>query len=257
MRMPVIFVGHGSPMNAIEDNSFTETWKAIGKRLPKPRAILAISAHWYTEGTRTSDAIEPRTIYDMYGFPPELYALKYPAQGSPELTERIKEILGDLVNVDNSWGIDHGTWSVLCRMFPEADVPVVQLSINYKATPDAHFKLGETLEKLRDEGILILGSGNIVHNLGLINWQMPNGYPWAHEFDDYVKANIERRTFENVIYYERAGDCHKKSFYTLEHYLPLLYVLGCVDGDDEIEIFNDACLMGSMSMTSYLFEKKI
>lgn len=253
MKMPVIFAGHGSPMNAIETNAFTETWKRIGEKLPKPKAILAVSAHWYTEDTRTSDTVEPRMIYDMYGFPPELYALKYPAAGSPELAQRLISILGDSVRVDNAWGIDHGTWSVLCRMFPDADIPVVQLSIDYKASPERHYRIGEALKDLREEGVLILGSGNVVHNLALINWQMEGGYPWAQEFDDYIKANVIARSFENVIHFERAGDCHKKAFYTLEHYLPLLYVLGCTDPDDALEVFNDACMMGSMSMTGYLF----
>lgn len=256
MKMPILFAGHGSPMNAIETNKFTETWKQIGQRLPKPKAILAVSAHWYTEGTRTSDEIEPRMIYDMYGFPPELYALKYPAKGSPELADKLRHMLGDSVIVDNAWGIDHGTWSVLCRMFPEADIPVVQLSIDYKKTPEMHYKIGEALKSLRDEEILILGSGNVVHNLALINWQMASGYPWAQEFDDYIKNSILERNFKNVIHYEHAGECHKKAFYTLEHYLPLLYVLGCVEADDTLEIFNDECLMGSMSMTGYLFESK-
>ena len=252
-RMPVIFVGHGSPMNAIEDNAFTKTWEALGKRLPRPKAILAVSAHWYTEGTLTSDAENPRTIYDMYGFPRALYELKYPVKGDADLTEAVKVILGDTVSIDNGWGIDHGTWSVLCKMYPEADIPVVQLSVHARAAAQVHYDIGKRLATLRDEGYLILGSGNIVHNLALISWDMPGGFPWAQAFDDYVKSAIVEGRHDDVIHYERAGDSAKKAFYTPDHYFPLLYALGASDAGDQVEVFNDVCLMGSMSMTGYLF----
>ena len=196
MKMPVLFVGHGSPMNAIEDNSFTRVWRKIGEKLPRPKAILAISAHWYTEGTLTSDVENPQMIYDMYGFPPALYALKYPVKGSKALAEDVIKVLGPDVKIDNAWGIDHGTWSVLVNMFPDADIPVVQLSINHKAPAQAHFDLGLKLRALRDEGILIFASGNIVHNLSLINWNMSAGYPWAHTFDDYIKKNILEKNYQ-------------------------------------------------------------
>jgi 4,5-DOPA dioxygenase extradiol len=254
MKMPVLFVGHGSPMNAIEDNAFTRTWSHVGKQLPKPKAILSISAHWYTELTRISDVQNPRLVYDMYGFPPKLYEVKYPVKGAPELANQLKDLLGDQVVVDNQWGIDHGTWSVLVHLFPDADVPVVQLSIDQTLSPEQHFKLAETLKELRNEGIMILGSGNIVHNLHKVNWGMQGGYEWAYAFDVYIKSNIVSGKFENVIAYERAGSSHKEAFYTLEHFLPLLYVLGCVAETDALTVFNDVCTLGSISMTGYLFK---
>lgn len=253
MKMPVLFVGHGSPMNAIEDNTFTHVWTQIGNKLPKPKAILAISAHWYTAGTLTSDTENPEMIYDMYGFPAELYALKYPVKGSKELAEEIVNLLGPEVKIDNNWGIDHGTWSVLVKMFPKADIPVIQLSINYKAPAQAHYEMGMKLRALRDEGILIFASGNIVHNLSLINWNMPGGYPWAHTFDDYIKQNILEKNYQAAVEYQTSSVYSKEVFYTPDHYFPLLYALGAADAKDKIEVFNDQCLMGSMSMTSYLF----
>lgn len=253
MKMPVLFVGHGSPMNAIEDNEFTQIWKSLGKRLPRPKAILAISAHWYSEGTRTSDVENPRMIYDMYGFPEELYAMKYPVMGSAELASQLIVSLGKLVTTDNQWGIDHGTWSVLCHMYPEADIPVVQLSIDHQASATTHYEIGKALKFLREEGVLILGSGNIVHNLSLINWQMEGGYPWADDFDNYIKKNILDRNHDAVIYHDRVGESAEKAFYTPDHYYPILYALGASDLSDDIEVFNEKCLMGSMSMTGYLF----
>ncbi|HSN67270.1 MAG TPA: 4,5-DOPA dioxygenase extradiol [Fusibacter sp.] len=253
MKMPVIFVGHGSPMNAIENNAFTAEWESLGKRLPRPKAILCVSAHWYTDQTKTADTLEPRMIYDMYGFPQALYELKYPVKGSVELSNQIVDRLGDLVTIDNRWGIDHGTWSVLCKMYPEADIPVVQVSVNSNAPAQTHFDIGRKLADLRNEGILIMGSGNIVHNLSLINWSMAGGYTWAQEFDDYVKMNILNRSYDDVVHYERAGKCAEQAFYTPDHFYPLLYVLGAADKTERIEVFNDKCLMGSMSMTGYLF----
>ena len=253
MKMPVLFVGHGSPMNAIEDNEFSQTWKALGKRLPRPKAILAVSAHWYSEGTRTSDLENPRMIYDMYGFPEELYELKYPVLGSPELASQLKKSIGDVVSIDNRWGIDHGTWSVLCHMYPDADIPVVQLSIDHQAPAMTHYEIGKKLRSLRADGVLILASGNIVHNLALINWQMEGGYPWAHEFDSFIKNNILEKNHDAVIHHERVGISAEKAFYTPDHYFPLLYALGASEPTDDIEVFNEKCLMGSMSMTGYIF----
>lgn len=254
MIMPSIFVGHGSPMNAIEENAFTLKWREIGKKFPNPKGIIAISAHWYTSETRTSDLKEPVLIYDMYGFPEDLYALKYPVKGLPEIAEEIEKRLGSVL-IDNQWGIDHGTWSVLCHMYPKANIPVIQLSLDYKLKPQEHYELAKKLRTFREEGYLILGSGNIVHNLALVNWHMDEGYPWALEFDGYVKKNILERSYDPVIHYELAGESHKKAFYTLEHYLPILYVLGTSYEEDEIEVFNDTCLMGAMSMTGYIFNR--
>lgn len=252
-RMPVLFVGHGSPMNAIEDNVFTREWRRIGGMLPRPRAILAVSTHWYGEGTRTSDAVHPRMVYDMYGFPRPLYEVKYPVPGSPELEERVKAMLPETVT-DNSWGIDHGTWSVLVHMFPDADIPVVQLSVDAYKSSQAHLELGHALAPLRDEGVLILGSGNVVHNLHLIGWNVPGGFPWADAFDQYIRGRIEAGDFAAVADYRSAGEPAEKAFFTPDHYFPLLYALGAADSTDSLTVFNDARVYGSISMTGYLFQ---
>ncbi len=251
MKMPVLFVGHGSPMNAIEDNEFTRMWEVIGREIPKPKAILAVSAHWYTDGSRTSDDENPKLVYDMYGFPKALYEVEYPVKGSPELAESIRELVNHPVEIDNKWGIDHGTWSVLCKMYPEADIPVLQLSIDYNLPPEAHYKIGEKLKSLRAEGVLIFASGNIVHNLSLVNWNMEAEYPWAHEFDDYIKTKIEQGDFLAAVDYKSAGSCSEKAFYTPDHYYPLLYALGAAETGESVQVFNDKCVMGALSMTSY------
>jgi 4,5-DOPA dioxygenase extradiol len=241
-------------MNAIENNNFTEKWETIGKTIPKPKEILSISAHWYTKGTRTSNSYNPRIIYDFYGFPESLYQVSYPVKGSPSLSKKLTEIINDNIIIDNDWGIDHGTWSVLRRMFPDADIPVVQLSIDSNATFEKHFEYGQKLSKLRDSGVLIFCSGNVVHNLALLNWNKSGGFPWAEEFDDYIKTNIENHELEKIINYENAGSCSKKAFYTPEHFIPLLYAAGSSDKNDTVEVFNDDCLMGSLSMTGYIFK---
>ncbi len=253
VKMPVLFIGHGSPMNAIEENEFTETWADLGATLPRPKAILAVSAHWYTDGTRICDALYPTQIYDMYGFPRELYELKYPVKGSPELAHHTKELLNGKVQFDNRWGIDHGTWSVLCRMYPEADIPVCQLSIDRNAPAVEHYRMGQKLHSLREQGVLILGSGNVVHNLSKINWELEGGYPWAEEFDAYIKKAILSRQYEEVIHYEKAGKAAELSFYTPDHFYPLLNILGALDEKDQGCAYNDSCILGSLSMTSYLF----
>lgn len=252
-RMPVLFVGHGSPMNAIEDNVFTSRWKALGAQLERPKAILCVSAHWFTPGTRLSDAESNRMVYDMYGFPSELYRVLYNAPGSPATARRVGEQLGRPVLFDNSWGLDHGGWSVLLRMFPQADIPVFQLSVDRNATPQEHFQIGQRLQAFRDEGVLILGSGNVVHNLGRISWHMDGGFDWADDFDDYVRRSIVNLDWNRVIDYRQAGPSAALAFPTLDHYAPLLYVLGAADRADRIETFNDARILGSLSMTSYLF----
>jgi len=195
----------------------------------------------------------PKTIYDMYGFPQELYQLIYTPPGTPALANQVLDLLGHKAKVDNNWGIDHGTWSVLNHMFPEADVPVLQLSIDANATMKEHFETGKKLRDLREQGVLILGSGNVVHNLSLINWDNPGGEPWAVEFDGYIKQNISSHKYENIIDYQMAGASSTRAFYTTEHFVPLLVVLGSSNDEDPINIFNDACIMGSMSMTGYLF----
>ena len=204
-RMPVLFVGHGSPMNAIEDNEFSRAWITAGKALPPVKAILCISAHWETEGTQVTAMEKPKTIYDFYGFPPELYARTYPAPGSPELAQRVLDLVKPIaVGLDRTWGLDHGTWSVLTRLFPKADVPVIQLSLDVQKDPQEHYDLGRQLMALRDEGVLILGSGNIVHNLRILSWDGAV-YDWAVEFDAKVKQWILDNDHESIIQYHKQG----------------------------------------------------
>lgn len=253
-KAPAIFVGHGSPMNAIEDNIYTRGFADITKRFDTPKAILAVSAHWYTAGHRVNDEDSPNMIYDMYGFPQELYQLKYPAKGAPNAAGEIKKLLAGEVITDNGWGIDHGTWSVLVHMYPNADIPVVSLSVDLTGTPKKLFDIGSKLKQLRDDNILILGSGNIVHNLRNVNWNMQNGYDYAYEFDGYIKQNILKGDYDAVQNYHNAGDCAKKAFPTLEHFYPLYYVLGASGKSDDITVFNEGCLLGSISMTSYMFK---
>jgi len=252
--MPALFVGHGSPMNAIEDNEYTRNWAKIAGEIPKPTAILAVSAHWYTTGSRITDEEYPKMVYDMYGFPDELYKVEYKAKGSPELAHLTKDIVKRNVKIDNSWGYDHGTWSVLSKMYPGADIPVYQLSVDSSVSAETHFQIGQALSALREKGVLILGSGNVVHNLEKIHWGMTGGHPWAVEFDHYIKDKIISRQYQDVINYENAGKSSELAFFTPEHFYPLLYVLGAAKEDDQVSIFNDSCVMGSLSMTSYLFQ---
>ena len=251
--VPVLFVGHGSPANAIENNAFTATWRRIGEELAKPKAILAISAHWYTRGTKTSDALQPRLVYDMYGFDEELYHVRYEAPGAPDLAVQIQSLLPVNVQIDNQWGIDHGTWSVMVHLFPKADIPVIQLSVDLKAPPEVHYQIGRSLQPLRNQGVLILGSGNVVHNLHRISWDRQDGYPWAKEFDGYIKDAILSGRHEDVIQFKRAGPSAEEAFYTPDHYYPLLYALGASSDSDSVTVFNETCVMGSLSMTGYLF----
>ncbi len=253
-KMPVLFVGHGSPMNAIEDNDFTRGWEEVAGNIPKPEAILAISAHWFTPGTRIADTSAPKTIYDMYGFPDELYKVNYNAPGAPEMAHLAKNLISRDVQIDNSWGIDHGTWSVLHKMYPAADIPVFQLSVDRNASAENHFQIGQEISSLRENGVLLFASGNIVHNLGKINWRMKEGYPWANEFDGYIKEKIRNRRYQDVLNYKLAGPSAEVAFVTMEHFYPLLYTLGSATPDDRLTIFNNSCTMGSLSMTCYLFE---
>ena len=253
--MPVLFIGHGSPMNAIESNTFTQAWADAASKVHKPEAILCISAHWYTDGSRVNDEAKPRLVYDMYGFPDPLYKVSYPAPGAPGPARRTKELVGLGTVIDNGWGIDHGTWSVLCHMFPEADIPVYQLSVDASKGAQAQYEIGRKLSALRESGVLILGSGNVVHNLARVNWDMmEGGYAWAEEFDGYIKQRILAGRFEDVINYQSAGESARTAFYTPDHFYPLLYVLGAARDGDEVSVFNDSCVMGSLSMTCYLFK---
>jgi 4,5-DOPA dioxygenase extradiol len=255
-RMPVVFVGHGSPMNAIENNDYSRAWSALGKTLPKPKATLSVSAHWFTRGTKVDDSPAPTLVYDMYGFPDELYQVRYPTPGAPETAHRTKELLGDLVTIDNDWGVDHGSWSVMRRIFPSADVPLFQLSVNALLSPAEHYALGQKLKPLREEGVLILGSGNIVHNLSRIDWRMRAGQSWAKEFDRYILRAVQEIKHQDIIGYARAGDSAQLAVPTMDHFAPLLYVLGASDETDTVSVFNADCSYGSLSMTSYLFHNR-
>jgi 4,5-DOPA dioxygenase extradiol len=252
--MPVIFFGHGSPMNALSDNVFTRKWAEIGKTIPRPKAVLCISAHWYVPFTAVTAMEKPPTIHDFGGFPRELFEFEYPAPGAPKLAERVSELLSPVeVGLDNQWGLDHGTWSVLCHVFPAADIPVVQLSIDKTKPPEFHYELAKRLAPLRDEGILITGNGNIVHNLRFFSHEPSSELPfdWAGCFDNQVRQAVISGNHETLISYEAIGKDAKLSVPTPEHYLPLLYVLGMQREGDEIgfpvEGFDGG---GSISMLS-------
>jgi len=250
--MPVLFLGHGSPMNAIELNEFSKGWRTIGKSLPVPNAILCISAHWETKGTFITAMEKPRTIHDFGGFPQELFDVQYPAPGSPELAlETQRQLKMTEAGLDESWGLDHGAWSVIKHLYPEADIPVIQLSLDYSKSPQYHYELAGKLAALRQKGILIVGSGNMVHNLRTIDWRNPDsGFDWAIEADTKMRGWIEEGNHEALINYEKGGKAFSMSIPTPEHYLPLLYTLGLKTDREEVSLFNTKTIMGSISMTS-------
>ncbi|WP_428717958.1 4,5-DOPA dioxygenase extradiol [Undibacterium curvum] len=255
-RMPVMFIGHGSPMNALEHNRFTASWQALGQRFPAPRAILMISAHWMTQGLALTAMAEPRTIHDFGGFPAELFAARYPAPGDPLLAQQIAEQLAPFVapaavTLDQNWGLDHGAWSVLLPMYPAAHIPVLQLSLDMRQPAAWHFALGKQLAALRDQGVLLMGSGNVVHNLRRLVMQ-DAGYDWAQQFENTVEQAILRRDWDALIHYEQHGNPALWSIPTSEHYLPLLSILGAVADDDALEIINQGVTMGAISMLSLI-----
>lgn len=251
LQMPVLFIGHGNPMNAIEESPFAKAWKEEALTIPRPKAILSVSAHWETNGSRVTVMESPRTIHDFYGFPQELFQVLYPAPGSPELANRVVELLGEAgVKTDKSWGLDHGTWSVLRRMYPDADVPVVQLSLDRKKSPHEHVEMAKLLQPLRDEGILVIGSGNIVHNLSLIRWQDETPYPWALEFNALATGLILAGDMDKLADYSSLGETARLSIPTNEHYLPLLYTLSLRTTEDPVSFFADQVVLGSISMQS-------
>lgn len=256
--MPVIFVGHGSPMNAIESNTFSENWKKLGESLQKPLAILSVSAHWLTSGsTKVTAMKKPPTIHDFGGFPRELYQMEYPAPGSPEFAEQTISLLRESHTfADHSWGLDHGTWSVLVNLFPEANVPVYQLSIDYSKAPEYHFELVKALRILRSKGVLLMGSGNIVHNLSRLsmNGESPS---WSLEFDERVKKYIDQGDFRSVVDFLSWGNISKLAHPSHDHFLPLLYSLGMASPTDEVKYFNEGFDLGSISMRSLILENKI
>lgn len=255
--LPTLFIGHGSPLNALQDNLITRKWRDLGK-LIKPSAILVLSAHWHTKGLKIAHTPTPRQIYDMYGFPQELYELRYDPSGDSALSLRARELLRSFgAEFDNSWGIDHGIWSVLSHMYPKADIPIVAMSVNLNATLQEQILIGEALYPLREENILIIGSGNIVHNLSLMCWEKQDyGYEWAIEFDNAIKDAILKRDFQRVIESALAQTktqrCNQ-SFSTMEHFLPLLNILGTSKDTENVSVFNEIYQYGSTSMTSYIF----
>ncbi len=253
-RMPVLFLGHGNPMNAIEENDYTRKFKEIGKSLPKPKAVLVVSAHWETNGTFVTAMEKPQTIHDFGGFPKALNEYQYPAPGSPEFALQTKELIhGTEVGLDKEWGLDHGAWTVLCHLFPKADVPVFQLSLNYKKDTQWHYELAKELSALRDKGVLIVGSGNMVHNLRMINWQNPTqGHDWAVEANETFKNLISANDHQRLINYQSLGKAVQLSVPSPDHYLPLIYTMALKGEKESVEFFNDKTDMGSISMTSVL-----
>lgn len=248
--MPVLFVGHGSPMNAIEDNSFHRSWRELGNRLPTPRAVLCISAHWETRGVRVTASERPETIHDFSGFPRALFEVQYPAPGSPELARRTIELLApEPVAPDTAWGLDHGAWSVLCAMYPEADVPVVQLSLDTARPAAFHYELAKRLAPLRREGVLVLGSGNVVHNLGVYRFGERTPYDWAMRWDEAVRRALLAGEHQILLAYEDQGPDARRSVPTPEHYFPLLYAAALQEPGESLQLFNTA-VETSLSMTS-------
>lgn len=256
-KLPLLFVGHGSPMYAIQTNEFTQNLTKIAKTIPTPQAILLISAHWVTDGTCVTAMDEPRTIYDFYGFPKALYNVKYPAKGSIELATLVKKSIQDQsVFLDSSWGLDHGAWTILKYLYPKANIPVVQLSLNKNLTPSSHYNLAKSLYSLRKKGILIIGSGNIVHNLRYLSPHETYAHAWAKEAHMSIKKHIKEKNHAPLINFSQQGNAYNLSIPTSEHFLPLLYILALQDENDSIDFFNDSIVNGAIAMTTILANSK-
>ncbi|GGB65958.1 dioxygenase [Flavobacterium suaedae] len=256
-KQPVLFVGHGSPMNGIEDNEFSQNWSKLGKELPKPKAVLVISAHWLTWGTYVTAMDSPRTIHDFGGFPQELFDVQYSAKGNPELAKQTSELITHTdVKMDHEWGLDHGAWTVVRHMYPDADIPVLQLSIDYNKPSEYHYNLAKDLAKLREKGVLVLGSGNMVHNLRMVAWDKLNddnyGYDWAIEMNEIFKQKIADSNHKDLMDYDKLNKVAKLAIPTPDHYYPLLYSLALKDKKDVVSFFNDKLVGGSLNMTSVL-----
>jgi len=252
-KMPVLFLGHGSPMNAIEDNEFVQGFKQQKEYLKKPNAIIVVSAHWETKGTYVTAMERPRTIHDFGGFSKELHEVQYPAPGAPQLAKELAAMVepGNTIQLDHKWGLDHGSWTVVKHLFPEADVPIIQLSIDYTQSAAYHFQLAQQLKSLRYKGVLIVGSGNVVHNLRRIAWGKTDfAYDWAIEANDKIKDWILKGDHQSLINFRKQGTAFELAIPTPEHYLPLLYTLGVKDNKDKVSLFNDKPLGGSITMTS-------
>lgn len=255
-KMPALFIGHGSPMNAIDDNPFRKSWVELGQKLPTPNAILSISAHWITRGTTKVTSMEqPKTIHDFGGFPNELYQQQYPAKGSPIFADdTIKLVSNPSILPDMDWGLDHGTWSVLLPMYPKAQIPVYQLSIDYSKPPQFHYDLALQLKALRYKGVLILGSGNIVHNLGAMDYAN-KPYDWALEFDNTIKKNIDKRNHHDIINFQNLGAIARLAHPSYDHFLPLLYILALQEEKEDVLYFNDSFDLASISMRSLVISE--
>lgn len=252
--MPVLFLGHGSPMNAIEENEFVAGFRKTGKEIPKPKAILCISAHWETKGTHVTAMPNPRTIHDFGGFPRELFEVQYPAPGSPELAKETQSLITKTqVGLDDKWGLDHGAWSVIKHLYPNADIPVIQMSIDYTQNAQYHYHLAKQLAELRNKGVLIVGSGNMVHNLRMVAWNKLNesyAYDWATEANEKMKSYILAGEHDKLIHFNKQGKAFDLAIPTPEHFLPLIYVLALKNNKDKITLFNDKPVAGSLTMTS-------
>lgn len=252
--MPVLFMGHGSPMNGIEHNEFSAYWANLAKELPAPQAVLVVSAHWLTRGTKITAMDAPRTIHDFGGFPKELFAVQYPAPGNPALARETTEIIKSThVELDHDWGLDHGAWTIIRHMYPDANIPVLQLSIDYTRGPQYHYELAKELYALRKKGVLIMGSGNMVHNLGMVAWDKldaPFGFDWAVEMNEVFKSKILSGDHKPLLNYEALNRASRLAIPTPDHYYPLMYTLGLQGKGEEVSIFNDKLMAGSLSMTS-------
>jgi 4,5-DOPA dioxygenase extradiol len=255
-RQPAVFAGHGSPMYAIEPNRFTAAWSALGKSLKRPDAILVISAHWLTRGVWLTAMPKPKTIHDFGGFPQALFDIEYPTPGSPALADRVQELISEpVVMEEHEWGIDHGAWSVLKYMYPQADIPVVQLSLDGSKSARQHYELGKQLKPLREENILILASGNIVHNLRMMDWhESAKPYPWAKEFNDFFVAEMMSNHHESLIDWQKQGEAAQLSIPTAEHYWPALYTLALQEPQEHVTVFTDGIEMGSISMLGFTIQ---
>ena len=253
-KMPVLFLGHGSPMNAIEENEFVNEFRNIAKEIPKPNAILCISAHWETKGTFVTAMENPPTIHDFGGFPPALFAVQYPAPGSPDLAKQTKALITKTeVGLDDKWGLDHGSWSVIKHLYPNADIPVIQMSIDYSQPGQYHYELAQQIKSLREKGVLIIGSGNMVHNLRMVSWKQLNenfGFDWAIEANEQMKKFILSGDHYPLINFRSQGKAFDLAIPTPEHYMPLLYSLALKDEKEDVRLFNDKAVGGSLTMTS-------
>ena len=256
--MPVLFVGHGSPMNGIEDNEFSKRWSSMAKEIPVPKAVLVVSAHWFTKGTHITAMDFPKTIHDFGGFPQALFDVQYSAPGNPILAKETADLIHTTkVELSHDWGLDHGTWSIVRHMYPLANIPVLQLSIDYTKDATYHYQLAKEIYNLRKKGVLIIGSGNMVHNLRMVAWDKLNepeyGYDWAKQMNDTFKTLIANGSHDKLMYYERLGKEALLAIPTPEHYLPLIYTLGLKGKDDAVSFFNDKAVGGSLTMTSVKF----